>query len=147
MKLLVIHGPNLNMLGKREPEHYGSATLSSINDSVTALGKELSFEIECFQSNSEAEMIEHIQKAPQAGFSGIIINPAAFGHTSIALRDAMLIAGLPFIEVHISNTFARESFRHKSYLADLASGIIIGCGAAGYGLALRALAEVLTKRH
>lgn len=131
------------MLGSREPEVYGSLTLAAINDSLKKSGHELGVNVECFQSNSESALLDQIQAAPQAGFSGIVINPAAYGHTSIALRDALLACALPFIEVHMTNTFSRESFRHKSYLADRASGVVIGFGAKSYLLALKGLAEML----
>lgn len=132
------------MMGSREPNLYGSTTLAEINDALSQLGQTMSVEIECFQSNSEAEIIDYLHQSSKRGFAGIVINAAAFTHTSIALRDALLVCGLPFVEVHISNTFKRESFRHKSYLADLASGVVIGFGPKSYTLALRGLVETLT---
>jgi 3-dehydroquinate dehydratase-2 len=144
MKILVLHGPNLNLLGLREPGIYGSATLSEIDEDIRSLAQELGVGVDIEQSNIEGALVYAIQEAPSKGYEGIIINPAAFGHTSIALRDALLAINLPFIEVHLSNTFARESFRHTSYLSDIAAGIIIGMGPAGYLLAFRALAQMLS---
>lgn len=143
MKILVLHGPNLNLLGKREPEIYGKDSLEDINSSLEKLAGELGVELSFLQSNSEAELLEAIQQASTKGISGVLINPAAYGHTSIALRDAFLSTQIPFVEVHLSNTFARESFRHKSFLADIASGVIIGFGATSYMLGLRGLVSKL----
>ena len=137
-KLLVLHGPNLNMLGMREPEHYGSQGLEAINTQLMKVAAEFGHELECFQSNAEHELIGRIQQAGEALFQFIIINPAAFTHTSVALRDALLAADIPFIEVHLSNVHRRESFRHHSYLSDIAIGVITGLGAQGYELALSA---------
>lgn len=147
MKILVIHGPNLNMLGKREPGIYGSATLDDINRSLRNLAEELDADIDIFQSNSEGGLVTAVQDALEKRCDGIVINPGAYTHTSIALRDALLSVNLPFVEVHISNTFARESFRHNSYLSDVASGVIIGLGPIGYLYGLRALVQQLQVRH
>ena len=135
--ILVIHGPNLNLLGVREPEVYGSTTLDEINGSLQVLAHEAGVKLSSFQSNGEGELINHIHEAINNGIDFIIINPAAYTHTSIALRDALAATGLPFIEVHLSNIFARESFRRKSYFSDLALGVISGLGAKGYELALK----------
>lgn len=135
MKVLVIHGPNLNMLGKREPEHYGRLTLEEIDSGISGLSVELGMETESFQSNSESGIVERIQ---QGGCDIIIINPAAFTHTSIAIRDALLATGIPVIEVHLSNIHKREEFRRHSYVAGISLGQISGFGAESYMLALRA---------
>ena len=140
--ILVVHGPNLNMLGKREPEHYGSRTLAEIDASLHAKGAELGLEISTFQSNHEGELVETIQKAV-GRVQGLIINPAAFTHTSVAIRDAVLILDVPTIEVHLSNIHKRESFRHRSYIADIATAQISGLGASGYIYALEALAQLI----
>jgi 3-dehydroquinate dehydratase-2 len=137
-KILVLHGPNLNLLGTREPEIYGTTTLSDIDRQLMAEGQADGIAVECMQSNSESTLIDRVQAAPLDGFNFIIINAGAFTHTSIALRDAMAAAKLPFIEVHLSNIYAREPFRAHSYLADRAMGVICGFGALSYGLALRA---------
>lgn len=147
MKILVIHGPNLNMLGKREPGLYGSANLEDINRSLRNLAEELEADVDIAQNNSEGAIITAVQEALEKRVDGIVINPGAYTHTSIALRDALLSVNLPFIEVHISNTFARESFRHKSYLSDIASGVIIGLGPIGYLFALRAIVQMLQVKH
>jgi 3-dehydroquinate dehydratase-2 len=138
MTILVLNGPNLNLLGTREPQHYGSHTLADINAHLVALGKELGVTVETFQSNAEHELVGRVQQAPGAGVRFIIINPAAFTHTSVALRDALAAVQIPFIEVHLSNVHAREPFRHTSYLSDIAVGVIAGLGPIGYELALRA---------
>jgi len=138
MTLLVLNGPNLNLLGTREPEHYGSVTLADITSRLSTLGEELGVSIESFQSNAEHELVGRVQQAPAAGVKFIIINPAAFTHTSVALRDALAAVQIPFIEIHLSNVHAREAFRHKSYLSDIAIGVIAGLGPIGYELALRA---------
>lgn len=134
--ILVLHGPNLNMLGLREPEHYGSATLDSINQSLAIQAKSADVALETFQSNSEADLVTKIQSLATHKVDFVIINPAAFTHTSVAMRDALSAVKVPFIEVHLSNVFARESFRHHSYFTDIAVGIISGLGAQGYLLAL-----------
>lgn len=145
LRILVIHGPNLNLLGTREPGHYGTQTLADINQQLIELGDNLGLKISSFQSNHEGELVDQIQSAAANHTDGIIINPAAYTHTSIALRDAMLASKIPFIEVHLSNIHSREEFRHHSMLADAATGIVAGFGAASYTLALRGLNEHL--RH
>lgn len=134
--ILVLHGPNLNLLGMREPGHYGTATLDGINQNLTQRAKDCGATLETFQSNSEAELLDKIHALTQQKVDFIIINPAAFTHTSIALRDALAAVKIPFIEVHLSNIHARESFRHQSYFSDIAVGVICGLGAQGYSLAL-----------
>ncbi len=136
-KFLVLHGPNLNLLGSREPEIYGDATLDDINGGLGALADSAGHEIECRQSNAEHELIDWVHAAKDE-VACIIINPGALTHTSIALRDAFSAVGIPFIEVHLSNVHAREEFRRRSYLSDIAVGVISGLGANGYLFALRA---------
>jgi 3-dehydroquinate dehydratase-2 len=136
--LLVINGPNLNLLGSREPEHYGSDTLDSINSKLSKIAAENSLSLESVQSNAEADLIEHIHNAAKGNVRFIIINPAAFTHTSVALRDALSGVDIPFIEIHLSNVHAREAFRERSYFSDIAVGVISGLGAQGYELALHA---------
>ena len=138
MKFLVLHGPNLNMLGKREPKHYGTRTLIDINSSLEKLAGELGCTLSIYQSNTEGELIDAIQAAA-ADCDGILINPAAYTHTSIAIRDALSAVGLPCVEVHLSNIHSRESFRHKSLTAPIAIGQICGFGSDSYLLGLRAL--------
>ncbi len=135
-KILVLHGPNLNLLGTREPAHYGTDTLDDIAQRLTAYGTQAQAVVENFQSNSESDLIERIHAAGRTGVSFIIINPAAYTHTSIALRDALAAVAIPFVEVHLSNVFAREPFRHHSYFSALAVGVISGLGAKGYEAAL-----------
>ena len=137
-KLLVLHGPNLNLLGKREPEHYGASDLAAIDSRLQSLASDAGHHLECFQSNAEHALIERIHAAGEASVTFIIFNPAAYTHTSIALRDALLAVAIPFIEVHLSNVYRREDFRHHSYFSDIAVGIIAGLGAQGYELALAA---------
>lgn len=134
--VLVLHGPNLNLLGLREPEHYGQATLNSINESLVHKASTANIVLETFQSNSEAELVTKIQDLATNRFDFVIINPAAFTHTSVAMRDALSAVKVPFIEVHLSNVYAREAFRHHSYFTDIAVGVISGLGAQGYLLAL-----------
>jgi 3-dehydroquinate dehydratase-2 len=136
--ILVLHGPNLNMLGTREPEVYGYETLADIDDRLRSLAAEQGHHLLHLQSNAEYELIERVHEARAEGVDFIIINPAAFTHTSVALRDAMLASGIPFIEVHLSNVHAREPFRHHSYFSDIAEGVICGLGSQGYELALQA---------
>ena len=136
-KILVINGPNLNMLGRREPDKYGSKTLVEITDDLNNAAATLNVELQHFQSNSEAALIERIHDAWQQ-VDSIIINPAAFTHTSVALRDALLSVAIPFFEVHLSNIHQREAFRHHSYFSDVAQGVICGFGAMGYHFALQA---------
>jgi len=137
LKILVVNGPNLNMLGKREPEKYGTQTLSEIMSELKNTANSLNVELTHFQSNGEQALIERIHNAWQA-VDCIIINPAAFTHTSVALRDALLSVDIPFYEVHLSNVHAREAFRHHSYFSDVAQGVICGLGAMGYHAALNA---------
>jgi len=144
-RLLVLHGPNLNMLGVREPGLYGSSSLEAINTRLAAVARDAGAAIECVQSNAEHELVDTIQQAPASGVDGIVINPAAFTHTSVALRDALLAVGLPFIEVHLSNIHAREAFRRHSYLSDIATGVIAGLGPMGYEVALTALLETIER--
>lgn len=135
-QLLVIHGPNLNLLGSREPNIYGAQTLAQINAELTDIATNAGAKLECFQNNHEGVLIDRVHAAKSDGTSFIIINPAAFTHTSVALRDALAAVALPFIEVHLSNIHQRESFRHHSFFSELAIGVICGLGAAGYRLAL-----------
>jgi len=145
VRILILHGPNLNLLGSREPEHYGHETLSAIDARLHALAAEQDAAVECFQSNAEHALVERIQQARTAGFGGIVINPAAFTHTSVAIRDALAAVGLPFVEVHLSNPDAREPFRHTSLVADLAAGRVAGFGGDSYLLALSGLITVLRR--
>jgi 3-dehydroquinate dehydratase II len=135
-RVLVIHGPNLNLLGTREPEVYGTVTLSDINVSLARLAEGAGVDLESFQSNHEGALIERVHAAREQGVGAIIINPAAYTHTSVALRDALAAVAIPFVEVHLSNVHAREPFRHRSYFSDLAVGVICGLGPEGYRLAL-----------
>ena len=144
-RILLINGPNLNLLGSREPEVYGATTLSQIEARLTGLANSAGHELICFQSNAEHELVERIHATKSAGIAFLLINPGALTHTSIALRDALLGVALPFIEVHLSNVFARESFRHQSYLSGIAVGCIVGFGAVGYELALDAASRRLTQ--
>ena len=143
-RILVLHGPNLNLLGRREPEHYGTATLAQINAELKQLGAALKLSIECFQSNHEGELVQKIQEA-RGKFRAILINPGAYTHTSVAIRDALAFTELPIIEVHLSNLARREPFRKRSLVSDLAVGTISGFGKNSYLLALRAAASLLNK--
>lgn len=134
--ILVLHGPNLNMLGLREPQHYGKDTLDSINQRLSEQAARAEIQLESYQSNSEAELIGKVQSLAAKSVDFVIINPAAFTHTSVALRDALSAVKIPFIEVHLSNVYARESFRHHSYFTDIAVGVISGLGPQGYTFAL-----------
>jgi len=136
--ILALHGPNLNLLGTREPGVYGGTTLADINARLEQLCAAAGHDFVHLQSNSEAELIDRVQAAGREGVDRILINPAAFTHTSVALRDALLAVAIPFIEVHLSNVYRREAFRHHSYFSDIASGVICGLGALGYELALQA---------
>lgn len=142
-RLLLLNGPNLNLLGSREPDTYGVVTLAEIESRAKTLAAELGHELHARQSNAEHVLIEAVQQAPREGTSFLILNPGGLTHTSVALRDALLGVKLPFIEVHLSNTAAREEFRHRSYFADIAVGSIVGLGAVGYELAVRAAAARL----
>ncbi|MCG8378227.1 MAG: type II 3-dehydroquinate dehydratase [Proteobacteria bacterium] len=145
LKFLILHGANLNLLGEREPEVYGTTTLAEIDDQLVAVARERGHELSSFQSNAEHELIDQIHAAKKSGTDFILINPGAFTHTSIALRDAMLGTELPFIEVHLSNVFAREEFRQHSYLSDIAVAVVSGLGAYGYELALLGAERHLNK--
>lgn len=141
-RILVIHGPNLNMLGQREPDHYGSQTLEDINRLMSSKASELGLHLTAYQSNHEGELVDAIQAAV-GQIEGLIINPAAYTHTSVAIHDAVLLLNVPTIEVHLSNIHKREAFRQHSYIAEIATGQITGLGAAGYLCALDALSRIL----
>ncbi len=145
LHILVLHGPNLNLLGTREPTVYGAATLTEINDMLMELGKELGVSVEARQSNIEGELVTWIQQA-RSQFQGLVFNPAAYTHTSIALRDAVTGVGLPMVEVHLSNIHRREGFRRRSYLASVSLGQISGFGPQSYSLGLRALVHALQEK-
>jgi 3-dehydroquinate dehydratase-2 len=134
--ILVINGPNLNLLGSRETQHYGKDTLKAINVRLASRAKKARVRLATYQSNSETALVERVQRARQAKVDFIIINPAAYTHTSVALRDALAAVGIPFVEVHLSNIYAREAFRRESYFSDIAVGVVSGLGARGYELAL-----------
>jgi 3-dehydroquinate dehydratase-2 len=142
-KILVLHGPNLNLLGTREPSIYGADTLDEINRGLINEATQHGIELHCYQSNSESELIQAIHQARSDKVNYIIFNPAAYTHTSIALRDALCAVAIPFVEVHISNIYSREAFRRHSYFSDIAQGIISGFGASGYLLALQAIIKEL----
>ena len=144
-KILILNGPNLNLLGEREPEIYGHESLNDISSGLNEVAKEINLELSHQQFNSEAELIEEIHLAKKDKVDFIIFNPGAFTHTSIALRDALLGVSIPFIEIHISNVFAREDFRKKSYLSDIAVGVISGHGIFGYELALMSAYNIINK--
>lgn len=144
--LLVLNGPNLNLLGTREPQYYGATTLQDIEKNLAAIAQQHGHDLLFFQSNAEHELIAQIHQAPSQHVEYIIINPAAFTHTSVALRDAMSGVAIPFIEIHISNVYAREPFRKHSYFSDIAVGIISGLGTKGYELALHAAMDKLTNK-
>jgi 3-dehydroquinate dehydratase-2 len=143
MKILILHGPNLNLLGTREPEVYGSMTLEDINNKLVELGNELGVEIKCFQSNHEGALIDALQEA-RTWAGGVVFNPGGYTHTSIALRDAISAIQIPVIEVHISNAYAREEFRHVSMISAVCRGKIVGLGWRSYTMGVQALAELLT---
>ena len=142
-RVLLLNGPNLNLLGTREPGVYGTDTLASIESRLGELAREAGHELEAFQSNAEGELIDRIHRAGPSGVAFMIFNPGAFTHTSIAIRDAVLAVRLPFVEVHLSNIHAREPFRHHSYFSDIAAGVIVGLGVFGYELAMRAAVKQL----
>ena len=144
MDLLLINGPNLNLVGKREPSIYGSQTLEDIQEELLTLAKELDVKLKFFQSNSEGEMIDCIQNSVDS-IDGILINAGAYTHTSIALRDALLGVAIPYVEVHLSNIYSREEFRHKSYLSDKALGLVCGFGSISYQIALRGIVSFLKR--
>ena len=143
--LLLINGPNLNLLGSREPDVYGAERLEDIEARCAEIATSLGHTLQCFQSNAEHELIDRVQQAARDDVAFIILNPGAFTHTSIALRDALLAVRIPFIEIHLSNTFAREEFRHNSYFSDIASSCLFGFGAYGYELAVQAAGRYVGK--
>jgi len=147
LSILVLNGPNLNLLGTREPGHYGAETLADINQKLISLADNLGVELTTLQSNHEGELVELIQKAGQDGVDGIVINPAAYTHTSVAIRDAMLATRIPFVEVHLSNIHKREEFRHRSLLVDAAIGTVAGFGPSSYTMALRGIIEFLQHKQ
>jgi 3-dehydroquinate dehydratase II len=142
-RILLVNGPNLNLLGTREPDIYGADTLSDIESRATAVARECGHELTAFQSNAEHELIDRVHQAGRETTDFLILNPGAFTHTSVALRDAVAAVRLPFVEVHLSNVHARETFRQQSYFSDIAVGSIVGLGAYGYELAVRAVAKLL----
>jgi len=142
-KILVLNGPNLNLLGTREPEHYGATTLDAINEGLREQAETAVIQLSDFQSNAEHELVGKVQEAPSNGIDFIIINPAAFTHSSVGLRDALQAVDIPFIEIHLSNIFAREEFRKESFFSDIAVGVISGLGPVGYELALTAAVRYL----
>jgi 3-dehydroquinate dehydratase-2 len=144
MKILVLHGPNLNLLGTREPEVYGSMTLGDINVALIELGKELGVDLKCFQSNHEGALIDELQEA-QGWAAGVVFNPGGYTHTSVALRDAIAALKIPVVEAHLSNVYAREEFRHHSLISAVCKGKIVGFGWRSYALALRVLSDILTE--
>ena len=145
-RILLVNGPNLNLLGTREPEIYGADTLADIESRATAVARECGHELTAFQSNAEHELIGRIHQAGRESTDFLILNPGAFTHTSVALRDAIAAVRLPFLEVHLSNVHAREAFRRESYFSDIAVGSIVGLGAFGYELAVRAVARLLARK-
>ena len=147
LHILVLNGPNLNLLGTREPGHYGAETLADINQKLISLADNLGVELTTLQSNHEGELVEHIQKAGQDGTDAIVINPAAYTHTSVAIRDALLATRIPFVEVHLSNIHKREEFRHRSLLVDAAVGTVAGFGPSSYTMALRGIVEYLQHKQ
>ncbi len=145
-RIAVLHGPNLNLLGTREPAVYGSTTLARIDQDLRDLAEQLGVQVDCMQSNHEGALVDRVQAMAQDGTRFVLLNPAAYTHTSVALRDALAAVALPFVEVHLSNVYRREAFRRTSYFSDLAEAVISGCGALGYSLALRFAADrLLTK--
>jgi 3-dehydroquinate dehydratase-2 len=145
-RILLVNGPNLNLLGTREPDIYGADTLADIESRATAVAAECGHELASFQSNAEHELIGRVHQAGRDGIDFLILNPGAFTHTSVALRDAIAAVRLPFLEVHLSNVHAREDFRRQSYFSDIAVGSIVGLGAYGYELAVRAVARLLARK-
>ncbi len=144
--ILLLNGPNLNLLGLREPGLYGQVTLAQVHERMTQLAAEAGHRLTAYQSNSESDLIEHIHQAPAGHVAFIVFNPAGYTHSSVALRDALLAVKIPFAEVHLTNVHAREAFRHRSYFSDIAVGTITGFGAVGYELALRAAVHHLSAR-
>lgn len=145
--LLLINGPNLNLLGSREPCVYGDTNLADLEAGLTARASELGHQLRCFQSNAEHAIVDQVQQAQEDAIEFILLNPGAFTHTSIAIRDALLAVKIPFIEIHLSNVFAREDFRHSSYFSDIAAGCLFGLGAYGYELALLAACRHLSEEN
>lgn len=145
MKIEVVHGPNLNLLGTREPGIYGSATLAEIDRRLEALGRELGARVRSYQSNHEGDLVDHVQRSAGEGVDGFVVNAAAYTHTSVAIADALSGVARPYVEVHLSNVFARERFRHRSYLAAGAVGVVSGFGVDSYLLGLRALVDHLNR--
>ncbi len=146
-KILLLHGPNLNLLGAREPQHYGARTLDEINRRASQIASEAGHELTARQSNAEHELVEMVQSAAADGTAFIVINPAAYTHTSVALRDAMIAAAIPFVEVHLSNIYKREDFRHHSYFSDIAVGVICGLGAQGYEFGIQTAISHLSEQQ
>lgn len=146
-KILLLHGPNLNLLGTREPQVYGATTLEQINQQLQQQAVQAGHSLEYLQSNAEYQLIDRIHAAKDQQVEFILFNPAAFTHTSVALRDALLAVSIPFIEIHLSNVFQRENFRHHSYFSDIAVGVICGLGARGYSLALQAACNYIQQKH
>jgi 3-dehydroquinate dehydratase-2 len=146
VNILVMHGPNLNLLGHREPTHYGCDTLQGIQSQLDELAERLDVQLQHFQSNHEGVLVDRIHQAMRESVAGIVINPAAYTHTSIAIRDALLAVAIPFVEVHLSNVHGRESFRHHSMLVDKAVGVVAGFGGMSYQLALQGLVEKLARQ-
>lgn len=145
-ELLALNGPNLNLLGRREPQHYDTTRLEDINNRLAQLAQAAGHRLQAYQSNAEHALIERVHQAMDENVAFILLNPGAFTHTSIALRDALAAARIPFVEIHLSNIYAREAFRRQSYFSDLAAGVISGLGAQGYELALQAALQQLQKR-
>lgn len=145
--LLLINGPNLNLLGTREPKHYGAKSLAQIETDLISEAERLGHRLQTYQSNHEGELVERVHKAKTDNVAFILLNPGAYTHTSVALRDALLAVALPFIEIHLSNTYAREPFRRHSYFSDIARGVIVGLGHQGYRLALQAAHAQLQSTH
>lgn len=145
--LLLINGPNLNLLGTREPKHYGQATLAQLETDLISEAGRLGHRLATYQSNHEGELVDRVHKAKADNVAFILLNPGGYTHTSVALRDAMLAVGIPFVEVHLSNTYAREAFRRHSYFSDIARGVIVGLGPLGYRLALQAAHAQLAATH
>ena len=146
-EILLINGPNLNLLGTREPTHYGNKSLAQIESDLIAEAQRLGHRLQTYQSNHEGELVDRVHKAKADGAAFILLNPGGCTHTSVALRDALLAVGLPFIEIHLSNTYAREPFRKHSYFSDIARGVIVGLGPLGYRLALQAAHAQLAATH
>ena len=145
--LLLINGPNLNLLGSREPKHYGLKTLAQIEEDLISEAQRLGHRLQTYQSNHEGQLVDRVHKAKTDNVAFLLLNPGGYTHTSVALRDALLAVGLPFIEIHLSNTYAREAFRRQSYFSDIARGVIVGLGPQGYKLALQAAHAQLAATH